>query len=337
MFGTNSSSMQLPVDMEPQTMYIIAAIALAFLIAALVISHLYSKRNKKAAPTKGKSAQGFSLADIFRKKLGKDFYDALKYKLIEADSGVDFASGCVSELRHRVEEEKISEMPRAREIFKEILRKGFIENNFSLSEKTILFIVGVNGVGKTTTIAKLANMYKGQYKTLLVAADTFRAAAIEQLASWAEALGVDIVKGQQDGDPGSALFDALKKAESKEYELIISDTAGRFHNKENLMRQLVKMKKIAKEKFSGFNFVPILVLDSTVGGNGVEQAKVFMQDLELQGVILAKFDASAKGGVAFAVNNELKVPVLFTGTGEKPDNIERFDANRFIERAVGGE
>ena len=195
----------------------------------------------------------------------------------------------------------------------------------------VTIICGHYGVGKTTSIAKLANILKNDHKVILAAADTFRAAAIEQLEEWANRLNVTIVKGQQAGDPASVLFSALDKAKSVNADIVIVDTAGRFHNQENLVRQLEKMKKIAIERFSEFNFIPILVLDANVGHNGIEQAKVFTSALDIQGAIVSKMDSSAKGGVAISIAHYLSLPIFYGGFGEKVDDFREFDAVSFVD------
>ena len=200
-----------------------------------------------------------------------------------------------------------------------------------LKEKNILFIVGVNGVGKTTTIAKLSNLLKKEHNIIIAASDTFRAAAIEQLEEWANRLSVSIVKGQQAGDPASVLFSALDKAKSINADIVIVDTAGRFHNQDNLIRQLEKMKKISTERFSEFNFIPILVLDANVGHNGIEQAKVFTDSLNIEGAIVSKMDSSAKGGVAISVAYYLSLPIFYLGYGEKVDDFKEFDIENFVD------
>ncbi|WP_300747902.1 signal recognition particle-docking protein FtsY, partial [uncultured Brachyspira sp.] len=236
--------------------------------------------------------------------------------------------------KEAIEKDNIKEPSDAKEYLRKILVSKFISKKLELKDKNILFIVGVNGVGKTTSIAKLANILKDEHKIIIAAADTFRAAAIEQLEEWANRLSVAIVKGQQAGDPASVLFSALDKAKSSNADIVIVDTAGRFHNQENLLRQLEKMKKIAKERFSEFNFIPVLVLDANVGHNGIEQAKVFTNALDIQGAIVSKLDSSAKGGVALSVAHYLSLPIYYEGLGEKVDDFKEFNAESFVDAVL---
>ena len=251
--------------------------------------------------------------------------------MIIADAGVETTKDIISKLREAIEENSIKEPAEAKKYLREILISKFIPKKMELKDKNILFIVGVNGVGKTTTIAKLANILKSEHNIILAASDTFRAAAIEQLEEWANRLSVLIVKGQQAGDPASVLFSALDKAKSVNADIVIVDTAGRFHNQDNLIRQLEKMKKIATERFSEFNFIPILVLDANVGHNGIEQAKVFANSLNIDGAIVSKMDSSAKGGVAISVAHYLSLPIFYGGYGEKVEDFKEFDIGNFVD------
>ncbi|TKZ32030.1 signal recognition particle-docking protein FtsY, partial [Brachyspira catarrhinii] len=255
----------------------------------------------------------------------------LENTLITADAGVETTKDIISKLREVIEENSIKEPAEAKKYLREILISKFIPKKMELKDKNILFIVGVNGVGKTTTIAKLANILKNEHNIILAASDTFRAAAIEQLEEWANRLSVSIVKGQQAGDPASVLFSALDKAKSINADIVIVDTAGRFHNQDNLIRQLEKMKKIATERFSEFNFIPILILDANVGHNGIEQAKVFVSSLNIEGVIISKMDSSAKGGVAISVAHYLSLPIFYGGYGEKVEDFREFDIENFVD------
>lgn len=279
--------------------------------------------------------KGFSLRDIFT-RIDETLYRTLEERLVEADAGPDTAREIVTMLKAAVEAKKLRESDAVRAELASILKGMLIPGTLDISGKTLLFIVGVNGVGKTTSISKLAAFIKPTKTPLLVAADTFRAAAIEQLDEWANRLSVPIVKGQPAGDPAAVLFDALTSAKAKNIDCVITDTAGRFHNKEGLVRQLIKMKTIAVERFPEFRFVPLLVLDATVGQNGFDQAKVFFEALAVEGIILSKFDSSAKGGILFAISRRLSIPVLFIGTGEKPADLSAFNAAAFVDDIVSG-
>ncbi len=312
------------------TIYLIIALATLILVVAIFIIIKKSKKNKPVSFTSKK--KGFSLSSIFSKgEINEEFFASLENTLISSDASVNATKEIISKLREKIDTEKISTTEEAKEILKNILLSSFSDNTFfNIEIKTILFVVGVNGVGKTTTIAKLANLIKKDKTVILAAGDTFRAAATEQLETWASKISVPIVKGQQAGDPSSVLFSALEKATNNNIDVVIVDTAGRFHNQENLVRQLEKMKKIAIERFSDFNFVPILILDANVGHNGLSQAKVFLDSLNVQGIVLTKLDGSCKGGVAIAVSHELSIPILYNCYGEKIEDIKIFDKNEFI-------
>ncbi|WP_028328621.1 signal recognition particle-docking protein FtsY [Brachyspira alvinipulli] len=307
-------------------------IAVCVVIVAVIVILVLMKRTKKPKVSLTSSKSKFSLSSLFNTSaINDEFFASLENTLITADAGVETTKDIISKLREVVEKENIKEPEEAKKHLREILISKFISKKIELKEKNILFVVGVNGVGKTTSIAKLANILKNDHKVILAAADTFRAAAIEQLEEWANRLNVTIVKGQQAGDPASVLFSALDKAKSVNADIVIVDTAGRFHNQENLVRQLEKMKKIATERFSEFNFVPILVLDANVGHNGIEQAKVFTSALDIQGAIVSKMDSSAKGGVAISVAHYLSLPIFYGGFGEKVDDFREFDAVSFVD------
>ncbi|WP_297277994.1 signal recognition particle-docking protein FtsY [uncultured Brachyspira sp.] len=307
-------------------------IAVCVVIAAVIVILVLMKRTKKPKVSLTSSKSKFSLSSLFNTSaINDEFFASLENTLITADAGVETTKDIISKLREVVEKENIKEPEEAKKHLREILISKFISKKIELKEKNILFVVGVNGVGKTTSIAKLANILKNDHKVILAAADTFRAAAIEQLEEWANRLNVTIVKGQQAGDPASVLFSALDKAKSVNADIVIVDTAGRFHNQENLVRQLEKMKKIAIERFSEFNFIPILVLDANVGHNGIEQAKVFTSALDIQGAIVSKMDSSAKGGVAISIAHYLSLPIFYGGFGEKVDDFREFDAVSFVD------
>lgn len=263
-----------------------------------------------------------SLQNLFMgvDSIGEEFYDDLEETLICGDLGVMTTERVIDELKDRVEEEHLSHPSDCKSIIVELLK-----NEMSLSgdayafEKSpaIIFVTGVNGVGKTTSIGKLASYYKKQCKKVLLAAcDTFRAAAIEQLAVWAERAQVEMIASEQGADPSSVLFTALQQAVAKKCDLLIVDTAGRLHNKKNLMEELKKMNRVIEKEGKDFVRENLLVLDATTGQNAIVQAKEFMQTSELSGIILTKMDGSAKGGMAISISNELKIPVKFIGVGE---------------------
>ena len=310
----------------------IIIIAFVIIIVIIAVVLILKNKNKKPKVSLTSSKNKFSLSSLFNTSaINDEFFASLENTLISADAGVETTKDIISKLREIVEKDNIKDPEEAKKHLREILISKFISKKIELKDKNILFIVGVNGVGKTTSIAKLANILKNDHKVILAAADTFRAAAIEQLEEWANRLNVTIVKGQQAGDPASVLFSALDKAKASNADIVIVDTAGRFHNQENLVRQLEKMKKIATERFSEFNFIPILVLDANVGHNGIEQAKVFTNALNIQGAIVSKMDSSAKGGVAISVAHYLSLPIFYGGFGEKVDDFKEFDVNSFVD------
>ena len=310
----------------------IIIIACCVLVVLLILVVVLMKKNKKPKVSLTSSKSKFSLSSLFNtSSINDEFFASLENTLITADAGVETTKDIISKLRDVIEKENMKDPSEAKKHLREILISKFISKKIELKDKTILFIVGVNGVGKTTSIAKLANILKKDHKVILAAADTFRAAAIEQLEEWANRLSVTIVKGQQAGDPASVLFSALDKAKATNADIVIVDTAGRFHNQENLVRQLEKMKKIATERFTEFKFVPILVLDANVGHNGIEQAKVFTNALDIQGAIVSKLDSTAKGGVAISIAHYLSLPIYYGGFGEKVDDFKEFDAESFVD------
>lgn len=308
-------------------------IGVSILIILLVIILLIAKKkNKKQRVSFTSSKSRFSLSSLFStSSINDEFFASLEEILIKSDAGVETTKDIITKLREVVEKNNIKDTAEVKKHLREILISKFIIKKIELKEKNILFIIGVNGVGKTTSIAKLTNLLKNNHKVILSASDTFRAAAIEQLEEWANRLSVPIVKGQQAGDPASVLFSALDKANATNADIVIVDTAGRFHNQDNLVKQLEKMKKIATERFTDFNFIPILVLDANVGHNGIEQARVFTEVLNVQGAIVSKLDSSAKGGVAISIAHYLSLPIFYGGYGEKVDDFREFDAYSFVD------
>lgn len=316
----------------PNLNIIIAVIVIIIAVALILFIVLKKKNKNKVSLTGASSKNKFSLSSLFNTSaINEEFFANLENTLITADAGVETTKDIISKLRETIEENSIKEPSEAKKYLREILISKFIPKKMELKDKNILFIVGVNGVGKTTTIAKLANILKKEHNIILAASDTFRAAAIEQLEEWANRLSVSIVKGQQAGDPASVLFSALEKAKSVNADIVIVDTAGRFHNQDNLIRQLEKMKKIATERFLEFNFIPILVLDANVGHNGIEQAKVFANSLNIEGAIVSKMDSSAKGGVAISIAHYLSLPIFYGGYGEKVEDFKEFDIENFVD------
>ncbi len=265
----------------------------------------------------------------------EETWDQLEELLIRADVGVDTTVFIVDRLRQRARDEAILQADELQEALREELR-GLLPDpspmNLGGREQDVVLIVGVNGSGKTTSIAKMAHHWQGMNRrVLLAAADTYRAAAVEQLDIWARRAGVDIVKGPQGGDPGAVVFDALQAARSREKDLVIVDTAGRLHTQYNLMSELQKVRKVARQRVEGAPHETLLVLDATTGQNALSQARHFQEAVEVTGIVLAKLDSTARGGMVFAVARELELPVRFIGTGEALEDLAPFDPDAFVQ------
>ena len=261
-----------------------------------------------------------------------DFYEELTDILLLSDVGVKASTEIIDELRSRVEEKRVKDAATARQMFKDLLTEEMNIPRPPLGWPMVMFVVGVNGVGKTTTIGKLALRFQEIGRSvMLAAADTFRAAADEQLAVWAERANVQLVKHQPGSDPAAVVFDAVQAAKARGIDLLIVDTAGRMHNKKNLMDELGKMRRIIDREYPEATVRCMLVLDATTGQNGINQAKMFKEAVEINGIILTKLDGTAKGGVAIAIRRELNVPVWYIGVGEGIDDLQAFDAKEFTE------
>ena len=266
------------------------------------------------------------------RRLDDEFYEDLEAALISADMGVTAASQIIEELKDRVYREKVREPEDARELLKEIMIESIDYEIPPYEYPLILLIAGVNGVGKTTAIGKLANMFKEQGKSVVVAAaDTFRAAASEQLEIWAERAGVKIVKQGEGSDPAAVVFDAIASAKARKNDVILIDTAGRLHNKKNLMEELKKIYRVIGREYPEADLRSYIVLDATTGQNAVQQAQVFGEAVDVDGIILTKLDGTAKGGVVLAISAEMEIPVVYVGVGEKIDDLIEFNARDFID------
>ena len=295
----------------------------------------------KQGLTKAKQGITDKIDDVLKSytKVDEELLEELEEILITADVGVNTTMDIIDKLRDKIKENKITEPSGVKAELKNIIEEILTNENSTLNvEKspTIILMVGVNGVGKTTTIGKLANRYKQEGKKILLAAgDTFRAAAIEQLEVWAGRSNVDIIKHQEGADPGAVVFDAIKAAKARKVDLLICDTAGRLHNKANLMNELGKVFKIVDREYPEAKKEVLLVVDATTGQNAVSQAKSFKEVCDITGLVLTKLDGTAKGGVVLAVKSEVDVPVKLIGVGEKMEDLQDFDAKAFSDALFG--
>ena len=293
----------------------------------------------KTAQAAAKSRQTFfgRMSGIFRRaRIDDTLWDELEELLISADVGVETTFKLMDTLREGVRQQRISDPQQALDLLKDemtnLIDFDAVEDALSVPQKPlIILMVGVNGAGKTTSIAKLAKLYSDAGQTVLVgAADTFRAAAIEQLQVWGERLDIDVIAHRQGADPGAVAFDALQAARSRKSDVVIIDTAGRLHTKFNLMEELKKIQRILARQGADSQRV-LLTIDATTGQNGLFQARAFAEAVECEGVFLAKLDSSSKGGIVFAIADELDIPVLFIGTGEQPQDIAHFQPRQFVQ------
>lgn len=286
---------------------------------------------------KTKKALSDAIGNLFSKnKIGDEFYDELEEILVGADISVNTAADVVEELRAEVKAEKIKDKEFVVDCLKDILQEKLEEADLpEIKYPAVIMLVGVNGVGKTTTVGKLASYFLRQGKTVTVAAaDTFRAAASDQLSVWADRAKVRIVKHEEGSDPSAVVFDALSSAKARNTDVVIIDTAGRLHVKANLMEELKKMSRVVDREYPAANFYKLLVLDATTGNNAYNQAEVFDSAVELDGIVLTKLDGSAKGGFVISLCGELEIPVIFAGVGEKIDDLELFDPEDFIDNIL---
>lgn len=268
-------------------------------------------------------------------KIDEDFYEELEEILIMGDLGVKATEAILERLRVQVKENHIKDPMDCKEFLiqniKEQMQVGDTAYDFE-KEQSIVLVIGVNGVGKTTTVGKLAGKLKHQgRRVLLAAADTFRAAAGEQLGEWASRAGVDMIGGKEGSDPASVIYDAVSAAKARNIDVLLCDTAGRLHNKKNLMEELKKINRIIDKEFPNAHRENLVVLDATTGQNALHQAKEFGEAADLTGIILTKMDGTAKGGIAVAIQSELQIPVKYIGVGESIDDLQKFDADQFVD------
>ncbi len=285
--------------------------------------------------TRANISSGFNSIFNAFSSIDDDFYEELEELLIMSDIGVITTEEIIDSLKEEIKNKNIKDPQECKNLLKEdlISQMDLGENAYDFeNEKSVILVIGVNGVGKTTSIGKLASQFKDAGKEVMLAAcDTFRAAAKEQLEEWANRSGVSIVSGNEGQDPGSVLFDAIASAKNKNSDVIICDTAGRLHNKKNLMNELSKLDKIIDKEMPGVRRENFIVLDATTGQNALAQAREFNDCADITGVILTKMDGTAKGGIAIAIQSELGIPVKYIGIGESIDDLQKFDSNDFVE------
>lgn len=276
------------------------------------------------------------LSALFQKGIGDDFYDELEEILISADISVVTAEEIVDQIRAEAKKEKLKDKEYVVNLLKDVIEDTLCEAEVpEIEYPAVIMLVGVNGVGKTTTIGKLANYFVREKKSVtLAAADTFRAAAADQLTVWADRAKVRIVKHEEGSDPSAVVYDAISSAKAKKTDVVIVDTAGRLHVKANLMEELKKMDRVVARDYPEAHFYKFLVLDATTGQNALSQARLFDEAVDLDGIVLTKLDGTAKGGFVVSLCGELKIPVVFVGTGEKLDDLQLFDAEEFTEGII---
>ncbi len=285
-----------------------------------------------------KTKENFSrkIYELFKgRAIDDDFYEELEMALISADVGFTATEMICDKLKEACYEKRLTDTSQAKDILKQIM---ISEIDYEIPEyeyPLVILVAGVNGVGKTTAIGKLAKYFKSEGKSVvLAAADTFRAAASDQLTVWAERAGVRIVKQSEGSDPAAVVFDAINSAKARKDDVVLIDTAGRLHNKKNLMNELNKIHKVVDREYPDCDYRSYIVLDATTGQNAVAQVETFGEIFDIDGIILNKLDGTAKGGVVFAISSEQEIPVCFVGVGEKIDDLIKFDATSFIEELI---
>ncbi len=296
---------------------------------------IFSKLKSGLSKTRDSFVSGIDSIFSGFSEIDDDFYEELEEQLIMADIGMDTSMKIIEELQEKVKEEKIKEASACRTLLMDTIKEQMKvhEDAYEFEKKkSVVLFIGVNGVGKTTSVGKLAGQMKKEgKKVLLAAADTFRAGAIDQLKEWSGRAGVDIIAGQEGADPAAIVFDAVAAAKARNTDILLCDTAGRLHNKKNLMAELHKIYKIIENEYSDAHLETFIVVDGTTGQNALVQAKQFSEVADITGVVLTKLDGTAKGGIAIAIQSELNIPVKYIGIGEKIDDLQRFDAGEFVD------
>ena len=285
---------------------------------------------------KTKERIGFKLNEIFKRGIfDEDFYEELEFILLSADVGEETAEDIIDQLRERMRKDRVADAKRANQYLREVLCEILGDEKFEIQTPCVITVAGVNGVGKTTTIGKLANIFVKQGKSVVIAAaDTFRAAAGEQLEVWAKRAGVRIIKHEEGSDPAAVVFDAVSSAKSKGTDIVLVDTAGRLHNKKNLMEELKKIDRVIEREHPTATRKNLIVLDATTGQNAIAQVEVFDEAIDIDGIVLTKLDGTAKGGVVLAIKHDMDIPVYFVGVGEGIDDLLYFDPQSYVEGII---
>ena len=294
----------------------------------------------KSGLNKTKTSFDEKINNVFSnfRKVDEDFLDELEEVLIMSDIGMDTSIKIISSLRERIKKENIKDEEDVKQVLREEMRKILDVTDISLhlnTKPSVILVIGVNGVGKTTSIGKMANrLAKDGKKVMVAAADTFRAAAVEQLEIWSKRAGADIVKREEGVDPASVVYDAIRKAKENQLDVLIVDTAGRLHNKKYLMDELNKIQKVINKEMPDADKEVLLVIDGTTGQNAISQVKAFKQEADITGIVLTKLDGTAKGGVVIGIVEENKIPVKFIGVGEQIDDMEIFNSEDFVKAII---
>jgi fused signal recognition particle receptor len=296
---------------------------------------LFSRLKEGLTKTRNNIVRGIDSVFSGFSAIDDDFYEELEEILIMGDIGVNATEAILEKLKEQVKENHIKEPAACKEFLIQAIKEQMQveETAYEFEQKTsIVLVIGVNGVGKTTTVGKLAGKLKKENKKVLIAAaDTFRAAAGEQLSEWADRAGVDMIGGVEGSDPASVIFDAVQAAKARHADVLLCDTAGRLHNKKNLMEELKKIDRIISKEYPDAHRENLVVLDATTGQNALQQAREFGEVADLTGIILTKMDGTAKGGIAVAIQSELNIPVKYIGVGETIEDLQKFDADRFVD------
>ncbi|MCI9095589.1 MAG: signal recognition particle-docking protein FtsY [Lachnospiraceae bacterium] len=294
----------------------------------------FSKLKEGLSKTRNNIVRGIDSVFSGFSSIDDDFYEELEELLIMGDIGVNAAGGILERLKAQVKEKHIKEPEQCKELLIDSIKEqmAVTDTAYEFEHKpSIVLVIGVNGVGKTTSVGKLAWLLKSQgRKVLIAAADTYRAAACEQLTEWAKRAGVDMITGAQGADPSSVIYDAVNAAKARRVDVLLCDTAGRLHNKKNLMEELKKMNRIIDREYPEIHRENLIVLDGTTGQNALNQAREFGDVADLTGIILTKMDGTSKGGIAVAIQSELSIPVKYIGVGEKLDDLQKFDSEQFV-------